>query len=106
VGEIGEDELRLQHLRGAGNRHLGIAVLARAQARPGGQIAELVDQYAALAYAPTKFTPGVTPIPPSGKLLDGAELKLMVEASLDGWLTTGRFKFNRGDGICNCWYFL
>jgi CDP-6-deoxy-D-xylo-4-hexulose-3-dehydrase len=56
-----------------------------------GQIAELVDQYAALAYAPTKFTQGVTPIPPSGKLLDGAELKLMVEASLDGWLTTGRF---------------
>ena len=56
-----------------------------------GQIARLVDQYAALAYAPIKFSPGVTPIPPSGKLLDGAELKLMVEASLDGWLTTGRF---------------
>jgi CDP-6-deoxy-D-xylo-4-hexulose-3-dehydrase len=55
------------------------------------QIAALVDQYAALAYGPTTFTPGVTPIPPSGKLLDGAELKLMVEASLDGWLTTGRF---------------
>ena len=30
-------------------------------------------------------------VPPSGKLIDGAELKLMVEASLDGWLTTGRF---------------
>ena len=56
-----------------------------------GEIARLVDQYAALAYEPTTFTPGVTPIPPSGKLLDGAELKLMVEASLDGWLTTGRF---------------
>lgn len=55
------------------------------------EIAALVDQYAALAYAPRAFTPGVTPIPPSGKLLDGAELKLMVEASLDGWLTTGRF---------------
>ena len=55
------------------------------------QIAALVDEYAALAYAPLAFTPGVTPVPPSGKLLDGAELKLMVEASLDGWLTTGRF---------------
>ena len=55
------------------------------------QIAALVDQYAALAYAPQVYTPGVTPVPPSGKLLDGAELKLMVEASLDGWLTTGRF---------------
>ena len=55
------------------------------------QIAALVDEYAALAYAPQGFTPGVTPVPPSGKLLDAAELKLMVEASLDGWLTTGRF---------------
>jgi CDP-6-deoxy-D-xylo-4-hexulose-3-dehydrase len=55
------------------------------------EIATLVEQYAALAYAPRTFTPGVTPVPPSGKLIDGAELKLMVEASLDGWLTTGRF---------------
>ena len=35
--------------------------------------------------------PGITPIPSSGKVLDSAELKNMVEASLDGWLTTGRF---------------
>jgi CDP-6-deoxy-D-xylo-4-hexulose-3-dehydrase len=55
------------------------------------QIASLVEQYAALAYAPQAFAPGVTPVPPSGKLLDSAELKLMVEASLDGWLTAGRF---------------
>ena len=55
------------------------------------QIAALVSQYADLAFAPQEFTPGVTPVPPSGKLLDGAELQLMVEASLDGWLTTGRF---------------
>jgi CDP-6-deoxy-D-xylo-4-hexulose-3-dehydrase len=55
------------------------------------EIATLVEQYAALACAPRTFTPGVTPVPPSGKLIDGAELKLMVEASLDGWLTTGRF---------------
>jgi len=55
------------------------------------EIANLVDEYASLAYAPRDFIPGSTPIPPSGKLIDGAELKLMVEASLDGWLTTGRF---------------
>lgn len=30
-------------------------------------------------------------VPPSGKSIDAEELKLMVEASLDGWLTTGRF---------------
>jgi CDP-6-deoxy-D-xylo-4-hexulose-3-dehydrase len=55
------------------------------------QIAALVDQYAALQYAPTSFVPGQTVVPPSGKVLGAPELKLMVEASLDGWLTTGRF---------------
>ena len=55
------------------------------------QIAKLVDEYAALALAPEPFFAGVTAVPPSGKLLDSAELKNMVEASLDGWLTTGRF---------------
>lgn len=56
------------------------------------RIAELVDQYAALTLGqPRPFEPGVSAVPPSGKLLDAAELRLMVEASLDGWLTTGRF---------------
>ena len=55
------------------------------------KIAALVDEYASIALAPTPFLPGLTAIPPSGKLLDAAELKNMVEASLDGWLTTGRF---------------
>ena len=30
-------------------------------------------------------------VPPSGKVIGAEELKNMVEASLDGWLTTGRF---------------
>ena len=55
------------------------------------QISVLVEQYAAIALAPDPFLPGASVIPPSGKLLDAAELKNMVEASLDGWLTTGRF---------------
>jgi CDP-6-deoxy-D-xylo-4-hexulose-3-dehydrase len=55
------------------------------------QIASMVESYAAISLASKPFTPGVTPVPPSGKLLDAQELKLMVEASLDGWLTTGRF---------------
>lgn len=55
------------------------------------QISKLVEEYAAIALTPEPFFSGVTVIPPSGKLLDAAELKNMVEASLDGWLTTGRF---------------
>ena len=55
------------------------------------QILGLVDKYAELEFAQKLFIPGETPIPPSGKLLGGAELKNLVEASLDGWLTAGRF---------------
>ncbi len=55
------------------------------------QIAELVQQYADISYAPSVFLPGLSAVPPSGKLMGAQELKYMVEASLDGWLTTGRF---------------
>jgi CDP-4-dehydro-6-deoxyglucose reductase, E1 len=55
------------------------------------QIKDLVSQYAQIALKPAPFLPGMSSIPPSGKLLGEEELQLMVEASLDGWLTTGRF---------------
>lgn len=55
------------------------------------QIATLVDQYAAIALAPQPFLPGASVVPPSGKVIGAQELKNMVDASLDGWLTTGRF---------------
>jgi CDP-6-deoxy-D-xylo-4-hexulose-3-dehydrase len=55
------------------------------------QISELVQQYADIAYAPKPFVPGHSAVPVSGKVIGGKELQLMVDASLDGWLTTGRF---------------
>lgn len=55
------------------------------------QMARLVEEYAGLALAPSDFIPGKTVIPASGKLLGSEELQMMVSASLDGWLTTGRF---------------
>lgn len=55
------------------------------------QIADLVQQYADIAYAPKPFIPGHTAVPVSGKVIGAGELKMMVDASLDGWLTTGRF---------------
>lgn len=55
------------------------------------QIAELVIRYANIATTPSSFEPGNSVIPPSGKVIGGKEMQLMVEASLDGWLTTGRF---------------
>jgi len=55
------------------------------------QIAQLVHEYAAISLAPQTFFPGVTVVPPSGKVIGTEELQNMVDASLDGWLTTGRF---------------
>jgi len=55
------------------------------------QIAQLVQKYADAVYLPKPFVPGQTHVPVSGKVIGAAELKNMVDASLDGWLTTGRF---------------
>jgi CDP-6-deoxy-D-xylo-4-hexulose-3-dehydrase len=55
------------------------------------QISDLVQQYADIAFATKPFLPGQTPVPVSGKVVGAKELQLMVDASLDAWLTTGRF---------------
>jgi CDP-6-deoxy-D-xylo-4-hexulose-3-dehydrase len=55
------------------------------------QIESLAKSYADIAFAKESFVPGETPIPPSGKVLDSMEVINMINASLDGWLTTGRF---------------
>jgi len=54
-------------------------------------IANLVKQYADLQYVEQDFEPGKDIVPPSGKVIGATELQYMVDASLDGWLTTGRF---------------
>lgn len=55
------------------------------------EITKLVAQYADIALAPKPFVAGTSVVPPSGKVIGVRELQLMVDASLDGWLTTGRF---------------
>ena len=55
------------------------------------QISELVAEYAKLEFAERIFVGGETVIPPSGKKIGAKELQNMVNASLDGWLTSGRF---------------
>jgi CDP-6-deoxy-D-xylo-4-hexulose-3-dehydrase len=55
------------------------------------EILHLVERYAEADFQPTNFVPGESVIPPSGKVIGAPEIKNMVEASLDGWLTTGRF---------------
>ncbi|MFQ5509657.1 MAG: lipopolysaccharide biosynthesis protein RfbH [Leptospirillia bacterium] len=55
------------------------------------QIFDLVERYAAEAHGPRAFVPGKTPIPASGKVYGGEEMVSLVDASLDFWLTTGRY---------------
>lgn len=55
------------------------------------EIAALVGEYAGLQFQENDFEPGKSVVPPSGKVIGAEELQYMVEASLDGWLTTGRF---------------
>lgn len=61
-------------------------------------ISKLVKKFSEIKYSNNDFIPGETLIPPSGKLIGEEELQNMVSASLDGWLTTGRFndKFEKG----------
>jgi len=55
------------------------------------QIMELVAEYHAEAFAPRDFVAGESSVPVSGKVFDQTELQYLVDASLDFWLTTGRF---------------
>lgn len=55
------------------------------------KIVELVAQYYDVAFEQAPFVPGQTPIPVSGRVFDAQDIQLAVEASLDFWLTSGRF---------------
>jgi CDP-6-deoxy-D-xylo-4-hexulose-3-dehydrase len=54
-------------------------------------ILELVRQFATTQEARTPFVPGRDPVPPAGRVLDPSAYVALVDAALDGWLTTGRF---------------
>ena len=60
-------------------------------------ILELVSEYAQKKMTTSEFVPGETPVPVSGKVLDASDYVALVDSSLDGWLTAGRFteKFER-----------
>jgi len=61
------------------------------------QILDLVAQYHAAAFAPRPGAPSAN-VPVAGRVFDQHELQLLVDASLDFWLTTGRYaqQFERG----------
>lgn len=55
------------------------------------QILSLVEEFHAAEFGAKEFTPGASAVPVSGKVFDARDLQHLVDASLDFWLTTGRF---------------
>ena len=55
------------------------------------KIFDLVNNYSKINFSEKKFIPGVSEVAVSGKVIGFLELQNMVEASLDGSLTAGRF---------------
>ena len=55
------------------------------------EILNLVEKWFNQNQARSAFVPGITAIPVSGKVLEGDDIANLVDASMDGWLTSGRF---------------
>jgi CDP-6-deoxy-D-xylo-4-hexulose-3-dehydrase len=55
------------------------------------QILLLAERYFQETFRSKAFIPGESAVPVAGKVLDAADLRSLIDASLDCWLTTGRF---------------
>jgi len=55
------------------------------------EIEKLVEKLCKNKFQKKQFIPGKTEIPASGKVIGTEEVKNMINASLDAWLTAGRF---------------
>lgn len=54
-------------------------------------IKALIKQHYIEEFPKKDFIPGETPVPVTGKYFDHEEIEFLVDASLDFWLTTGRY---------------
>lgn len=54
-------------------------------------ILESVREFADVSLAAREFIPGESTVPVSGKVLDADDMVALVDSSLDGWLTAGRW---------------
>lgn len=55
------------------------------------RILDLVEHYHAVTWPERPFVPGESRVPVSGKVFDASDLRHLVDASLDFWLTAGRY---------------
>src|SRR5215471_14864189 len=73
------------------SKEAGPADVANGVDQLRSEIFSKVANYYRDAFAPRPFIPGVSQVPVSGKVFDQDEITLLVDASLDFWLTTGRY---------------
>ena len=57
------------------------------------RILRLVEEYYEAELRRDDFVPGESPVPVSGRVFDAEEVMSLVDASLDFWLTTGRYAY-------------
>ena len=55
------------------------------------KILELTSEYSKTFLHESSFRPSIDSVPVSGKVLDSSDFVNLVESSLDGWLTAGRY---------------
>jgi CDP-6-deoxy-D-xylo-4-hexulose-3-dehydrase len=65
------------------------------------QILDDVRRYAEAQLQKAPFVPGESVVPVSGKVLDAEDYAALVDASLDGWLTAGRFHKQFEEGLAS-----
>lgn len=72
------------------------------------QILDLVGRFHGARFAAAPFVPGESSVPVSGKVFDASEVQALADASLDFWLTSGRYadrferEFARWMGVREC----
>jgi CDP-6-deoxy-D-xylo-4-hexulose-3-dehydrase len=72
------------------------------------QILSLVAEYHKAAFTKLPFVPGESSVPYAGRVFDEREIRNLVDAALDFWLTTGRFaerferEFAQWMGVRHC----
>lgn len=70
---------------------MGVGLMAKSEQQVRAQILEMVKEYHDVKYANREYIPGKTPVRYAGRVFDEKELQLLVDASLDFWLTSGRY---------------
>ncbi|HZL04917.1 MAG TPA: DegT/DnrJ/EryC1/StrS family aminotransferase, partial [Coriobacteriia bacterium] len=60
-----------------------------------------VREYADISLASQEFVAGESVVPVSGKVLDADDMIALVDSSLDGWLTAGRFTTEFQDSLAD-----